>query len=211
MRRVLVLLLGLMAVRAEAEGERAGDFDYYVLALSWSPSWCAREGDAEDAPECDRGSGRGLVLHGLWPQYEAGWPSYCRTGMRDPTRAETAAMADVMGSGGLARYQWQKHGRCAGLDPRAYFAAARRSFAAVRVPPLLAAPTTPRQVAPREIEAAVLAANPSLSAAGVTVTCQGGAVAELRVCLTRDLAPRACAADVSRDCSQPRIAVPPIR
>ena len=82
---------------ARAEGERAGDFDYYVMALSWSANWCALEGDARRDPQCDRGRGTPFVLHGLWPQNERGWPSYCRTGAADPTRGDTAAMADVFG------------------------------------------------------------------------------------------------------------------
>jgi ribonuclease T2 len=101
MRGLLLVLLAL-ASPAFADGERAGDFDYYVLSLSWSPNWCALEGDAEDSPQCDAARDLGWVLHGLWPQYDDGWPSFCRTAERDPTRRETAAMADIMGTSGLA-------------------------------------------------------------------------------------------------------------
>ncbi len=118
---VAVLLLAgfigpLAGAAARAEGERAGVFDYYVMALSWSPSFCALEGTARGDPQC-AGAGRGFVLHGLWPQFEAGWPSYCPSAARNPSRAETAAMADIMGSGGLAWYQWKKHGRCSWMAP----------------------------------------------------------------------------------------------
>ena len=50
--------------------QRAGDFDYYVLALSWSPTHCIEVGDERRDPQCDRGrNGRpyAFVLHGLWP------------------------------------------------------------------------------------------------------------------------------------------------
>jgi len=132
MRSLLALLL--MSSLAMAEGERAGDFDYYVLALSWSPNWCAQSGDARGAPECEDGRALGWVVHGLWPQNERGWPSYCRTDARDPSRAQTAAMADIMGSAGSAWYQWKKHGRCAGLDAATYFDTLRRAFDAIRRP-----------------------------------------------------------------------------
>ena len=58
--RVLVaaLTLALAAGAARAEGEAAGDFDYYILALSWSPTWCALEGDGRRAPECAEGAER---------------------------------------------------------------------------------------------------------------------------------------------------------
>ncbi|MDR0809786.1 MAG: ribonuclease T, partial [Gemmobacter sp.] len=107
MRVILVaLLLALTVLPAQAEGERAGDFDYYLLALSWSPNWCRLVGDAGSAPECRTGAGRTFTLHGLWPQNETGWPSHCHTAERDPSRQESAEMADIMGSSALAWYQW---------------------------------------------------------------------------------------------------------
>ena len=111
-----LLALILLAAPAWAEGERAGDFDYYVLALSWTPSWCALEGDERNSPQCDPGQGYGFTLHGLWPQYEEGWPSFCPTSERPATRGETGAMVDIMGSSGLAWHQWRKHGTCTGLS-----------------------------------------------------------------------------------------------
>jgi ribonuclease T2 len=86
------LVAWLAAGAAWAEGERAGDFDYYVMALSWSANWCAATGDARDDPQCDAGRGINFVLHGLWPQYEDGWPSFCRTTERDPQRSGRAAV-----------------------------------------------------------------------------------------------------------------------
>ena len=55
-----------------------GKFDYYVLALSWSPSYCqaAQERAPNRAPD-QQCSGRpfSFVVHGLWPQYERGFPA----------------------------------------------------------------------------------------------------------------------------------------
>ena len=39
---------------------------------------------------------------------------------------------------------------------------------------------------------------------GVIVTCRGGRIEELRICLTPELAPRACAADVLADACSSR-------
>ena len=33
--------------------DRAGDFVYYVLSLSWSANWCTLEGDSRNSPQCD--------------------------------------------------------------------------------------------------------------------------------------------------------------
>jgi len=192
---VLMLTAGL----ARADGAPAGVFDYYVLALSWSPSFCALEGAARDNPQCDRPLG--WVLHGLWPQFERGWPSDCPSSVRNPSRAETSAMADIMGSGGSAWHQWKKHGRCSGLSATDYFALARLAFERVQRPDVLRrldrAVTLPAAV----IEEAFLEANPDWDADMVTITCKAGRIQEARLCLTRTLEPRRCGADVVRDCT----------
>ena len=183
-----------------AEGERAGDFDYYVMSLSWSSNWCALVGDGRGDPQCDAGRGLTFTLHGLWPQHERGWPSYCRTGERDPTRGETAAMADIMGGAGLAFYEWKKHGRCSGLSAPDYFALSRRAYDSVTIPPIFARISKDLKLPAEVVEAAFLEANPGLKADQITVTCDQGMIEEVRLCLTTDLAPRRCGADTLRDC-----------
>jgi ribonuclease T2 len=201
MRHVLLALAAMCwAASARAEGEVAGGFDYYVLSLSWSSSWCALQGDARDDPQCDSGRDLTFVLHGLWPQHEDGWPSYCRTSARDPARSETAAMADIMGGAGPAFYQWKKHGRCSGLSSTAYFQTARAAFDSITIPDLFGRVTKDLTLPASVIEAAFLEANPGLAPDQITVTCQQGLIEEVRLCLTPDLAPRRCGADVIRDC-----------
>ena len=185
---------------AVADGEHAGDFDYYVMSLSWTPSWCELEGDDRDSPQCDVDKGFGFTLHGLWPQYETGWPSYCRTSERDPSRGQTEAMADIMGTSGLAWYQWKKHGRCAGLSPDEYYETAREAYASVTRPEIFHALPRELHLPPSVIEAAFLDVNDSIAPDGLTVTCKGGMIQEVRICLTKDLEPRICGADVIRDC-----------
>jgi len=197
--RWLILLL-LTATLARAEGERAGEFDYYVLSLSWSPTWCALEGAARNSPQCDEDADFGWVMHGLWPQYEDGWPSYCRTGQRDPSRAETRDMADIMGSAGLAWHQWKKHGRCSGLSAEAYFDAARRAYGAVNRPEVFRRLDRAVRLPAFVVEQAFLKANPGWQPDMLTITCKAGRIQEARLCLTRDLQPRPCGQDVVRDC-----------
>ncbi|QDL91766.1 ribonuclease T [Paroceanicella profunda] len=204
-----VLLPGLPGDPSAARADTPGQFDYYVLALSWSPGWCAQEGKRRGAPDCAPGAGRGLTLHGLWPQFERGWPKDCPAGARDATRAETAAMADIMGSAGLAWHEWKTHGRCTGLTPQAYFELSRRAYAAVSRPEALRA-AGGAQMSPRAVEAAVLAANPGFGPDGVTVLCRDGRLTELRLCMTRALEPRICAPDTRRDCSRSLIAIEPV-
>ncbi|SIO29605.1 ribonuclease T2 family protein [Vannielia litorea] len=207
---ITAALIGL-AAPAWAEGEPAGDFDYYVMSLSWSPNWCALEGRAKDSPQCDRGRGFGWVLHGLWPQNERGWPSFCRTGLRDPSRGETAQMADIMGTSGLAWYQWKKHGRCAGLSASDYYATAREAYGSVTRPEVFRRLKDPITLPASVVEEAWLKDNPDLTAEMLTVTCKGGHIQEVRICLTKTLEPRSCGADVSRDCRMQDAAFEPIR
>lgn len=204
----------ILAAAGIARADPAGEFDYWVLSLSWSPSWCATEAGSDSTgaqAQCAPGAGRGFVVHGLWPQYDHGWPEYCATTAPEPARRDSAAMAGLMGSGGLAFYQWRKHGRCSGLSGRDYYARTRAAAAAVEVPALFDAIDRPLRVPVAVIEDAFIEANPDLSRDGITVTCKSDALAEVRICLDRDLAPRRCAADAARDCSQPRMTLPPLR
>lgn len=196
----LALALILFPLAAMAQQHRAGDFDYYVMALSWSPTWCAITGDARGEDQCDPRHDHSFILHGLWPQYERGWPSDCRTPARDPSRAETRAMADIMGSSGLAWHQWRKHGRCTGLSADDYFALSRRAYESITIPPVLDKLDRDVRLPARVVEQAFIEANPGLDPQMITVTCEQGRIDEVRICLTRDLTPRPCGRDVARDC-----------
>lgn len=212
MRGVLLALAALCwTVPARSEGERAGDFDYYVLSLSWSAAWCALEGDARHDPQCTEGRGLTFILHGLWPQHEQGWPAFCRTVERDPTRGQTAAMADIMGGAGPAFYQWKKHGRCSGLSAEDYYRTARAAYDSIAIPELFARVDRPLTLPASVIEAAFLEANPGLHRDQITITCKAGLIQEARICLTKDLSPRTCGADVIRDCRLNDAVLEPVR
>ncbi len=208
----LILALGLMLFAPRpAAADRAGDFAYYVLSLSWSPTWCALEGRSRGAAQCAPGAGHGWVLHGLWPQHRRGWPAYCDTPHRAPSRAMVRGMADIMGSTTLARHQWRKHGTCSGLSARAYFDLSRRAYAAVVRPAVLRKLDSPVTLPAAVVEAAFLRANPGWQAAMLTTTCRRGRIQEARLCLTKDLAPRPCGPDVARDCALQDALLAPVR
>lgn len=211
MRRLIacaILAAVVLAGAPVSAADRAGDFDYYVLALGWNAAWCATTGDAREADQCDPRHDHAFLLHGLWPQRERGWPQDCPTPHRDPTWDMAAAMADIMGSGGLARYQWRKHGTCSDLSPARYFALSRQAFERIRQPDLLRAVTRPLRIDPEVVEQAFLAVNPDLGPADLGVGCARGLIAEVRICLTRTLDPRPCSADAVRDCRGPAVLEP---
>lgn len=191
--------------------DRAGEFDYYVMALSWSPNWCEREGDARNSPQCDPSEDHGFVLHGLWPQYETGWPSNCRSNFRDPSRAQTRDMADIMGSSGSAWHQWKKHGRCSGLNSLDYYALMREAFGEVNRPEVLRQISRAMDVAPLVIEDAFLEENAELDGDEITITCKSTQFQEVRICMTKELEFRRCGRDVIRDCRAKSVEILPIR
>lgn len=206
----LLAALTLLADTALADGDKAGRFDYYLLSLGWSPSWCALRGDRRASEQCDPRHDFGFTLHGLWPQYADGWPSYCSTAERPPSRQMTADMADIMGSGGLAWHQWDKHGRCSGLSAGTYYARARAAFEAVRQPEVFRQIDAPLKFPALLVEQAFIKANPQLAPEMITVICKAGYFSEVRICLDKQLNPRACAPVTARDCRQ-RVIFPPVR
>jgi ribonuclease T2 len=204
-------LLTSLAAPAKAQDNIAGEFDYYVLALSWSPNWCAIEGDAKGSPQCDPREDFGWVLHGLWPQYHRGWPAHCTTIERNPPRWLTEEMADIMGTSGLAWYQWKKHGRCSGLSAEDYYALSRRAYDNVSKPPVFRKLDKSVKLPASVVEQAFLKANPDLKADMLTITCRDGFIQEARVCLSKELEPVPCGRDVIRDCSLKDARFDPVR
>jgi len=211
MRFVAALLMSLIPLMARADGEPAGKFDYYVMSLSWSPNWCAIEGDARRSPQCDEDEDFGWTLHGLWPQFHRGYPSYCRTTAAQPTRQMSNGMADIMGTSGLAWYQWKKHGVCAGLSATDYYALARRAYNSVVRPAVFRKLDRAVKLPASVVEQAWLKANPALEPDMITITCKDSRIQEARICLAKDLMPVPCGADVVRDCTMKNALFDPVR
>lgn len=191
----------------------SGDFDYYTLALSWSPTYCQTEGREDGARQCE-GRPRAFVLHGLWPQHERGWPESCFSGKRPWVPEHVIEdMIDIMPGKGLIIHQYSKHGTCSGLPPEDYFDAARRAFESIRVPERLQRLDRQLSATPAEIERAFLDANPSLEADMIAITCGPQRLREVRICFSKSLEPIACGRneDQARLCRRPSMRVPPVQ
>jgi ribonuclease T2 len=193
-------------------GGPPGEFDFYVLALSWSPGFCASEGDAKNRDQCRQGSGNGFVVHGLWPQNERGYPVECGPAGRTPSRQAMDIAREVYPEEGLARHQWRKHGVCAGTSPTEYFADVKRARAAVVIPAPFAKPGPTQNWSPLDLERAFVAANPGLRTDMMSVACRRGDLQEVRICLTRDLRSFRTCQEVDRSgCRTREITVQPVR
>lgn len=194
------IIFTTLAVAAPIAADQAGDFDYYVLALSWNAGYCALENG--DLPEiCDKKYDYGFRLHGLWPQNTNGYPEFCQSSARNPSRQETAARAELFGSAGFAWHQWNKHGRCSGLSAAEYYDQAGFLFERFAQPEIFRQIDRPFNIDADVIEQAVIEANPALFDAAMAVTCRDDVFYELRICLDRnDFHPIPCAGALVRDC-----------
>ncbi|MGU3493316.1 ribonuclease T2 family protein [Xanthobacteraceae bacterium A53D] len=214
----LLILLSAAGGASAREGaqsgqapDRPGVFDFYVLALSWSPTYCATR-DRPDGLQCGGPRPFAFVVHGLWPQFDKGFPADCdRAAPRLPQR-QIDAMLDLMPSPRLVIHQWRKHGTCSGLTSSGYFDLVRAAAGKVRIPSSYVDPSDYRTVSPAEVETAFIAANPGLEADMISVQCDRTRLREVRICLTRDLAFQACPEVDRRSCpTGRRLAVPPSR
>jgi ribonuclease T2 len=209
-----IAAVGLIASSAIAshhhdpEAGMAGQFDYYLLSLSWSPSYCLLH--PGDEAECHR-RGYGFVLHGLWPQYDAGgYPQNCATSVT--LTAEASALArTIFPSQRLVEHEWQRHGTCSGLDALSYFRSADTALTAVQVPERFAAPRSDQQLAGAEILSAFIAANPGVPTSALSLSCSRGQLSEVHVCLNRELKLRACTQRTTRRCASAPLQIPAVR
>ena len=209
-----LLVLALAACQAEEAGSlpQGDGYDFFVLSLSWSPSHCEIEGDRASRQQCGRNADHAFIVHGLWPQFERGWPEFCDSS--EPQRVPDAIvrqMADIMPSGGLVGHQWRKHGSCAGLSQSDYFSLVRAAWERVAIPAQFDDPDQRITTSPDEVETAFIAVNAGMQADGIAITCEGRLISEARICLTKQLEFRSCPQVEARACRLPRATMPATR
>jgi ribonuclease T2 len=210
-----LVVAGSGAASAQDRRQNApGEFDFYVLALSWSPSFCeaaAERGNSGRSQQIQCGRPYSFVVHGLWPQYERGFPEYCQRPSPRLDRNIVSSMLDVMPAPGLIFNQWDKHGTCSGLSARAYFEGIRKARAAIKIPEQFLDLSEPKTIAPSEIEEAFVKANPGLSSSAISVVCTSRRLSEVRICMSKEMQFRACDEIDRRACRRDEVVMPPVR
>ncbi|MGH3056200.1 MAG: ribonuclease T2 family protein [Gaiellaceae bacterium] len=213
----LALLVSLAPADARSHQHRQhvrtgkpGVFNYYVLSLSWSPQHCATQFPGPTDPQCAPYRQYGFVVHGLWPQYDSGFPQSCTKG-GGLDQAIVNGVLDIMPSPMLVRHEWDKHGTCSGMAPDAYFAQLRAAYSGVKIPAPYQQPTTALRLTPRQIKEEFEQANAGLQGDSLAVLCAGAYLQEVRVCLDKDLHARACGHDVRDQCRGSQVTVRPVR
>ncbi len=213
---LLALLLTPQAAMAQDSRQNTpGQFDFYVLSLSWSPSFCAGAAERGTSPatanvQCGPRP-YSFVVHGLWPQYDDGFPEYCQIPVPRLDRGIVSSMLDLMPAPRLIFNEWDRHGTCSGQSPRAYFETVRKARAAVEIPLEFSELKEPLSVTPHAVEDAFIKANPGLSANAMAVGCDAKRLTEVRLCLSKDLHFRDCAGIAKRSCSRDQLTMPPVR
>lgn len=212
----LVLVLIAQGDARAQEKNQPGVFDYYALVLNWSPSYCATRAPnpRRGEPQCSGERPYSFILHGLWPQYERGWPGDCRLAERPWVPEELIGqMLDIMPSKRLVIHEYRKHGTCSGLSPQEYFRVSRQLFERIKIPARFQNPEGSLTVSPAEVEDEFLKANPDLTADMMSVTCRDRRLGDLRICFTRDLKPRTCGVNEHQEklCSSASVVMPPVR
>ena len=211
----IVIAAAAPAPAQDAQRNEAGRFDFYVLSLSWSPSFCAasQERSPEAAARQQQCGERpySFVVHGLWPQYEKGFPEFCQVPAPRLDRNIVSSMLDLMPAPRLIFHEWDRHGTCSGLSARAYFDTIRKARAVVKIPDDYIDVSEPLTVTPDQVEDAFVKANPGLTKAAIAIGCDNRHLREVRICLNKDLQFRECGEVDQRSCRRDNLVMPPVR
>lgn len=184
-------------------------FDFYVLALSWSPAYCRAEGSNANQQQCAADRDLAFVVHGLWPQNETGYPEFCSS--REPERVSSQLgrdYLDLLPSMGLIGHQWRKHGSCSGLTQRDYFNVTRAARQRISIPDEFALRNLPGEIDAIEAEDAFIRVNDGLSREAIAVRCDRGMLREIRICMTSELEFRGCREVDRKGCTHGNLDVP---
>ncbi len=217
LNRVILLIVFMMVAAgvAVAKQPRAGNFDYFVLALSWSPTYCAGDAGQKDSTQCSPGRRFAFVVHGLWPQYQQGWPQNCETEESWVSQYEIDLMMPIMPSKKLIIHEWKKHGSCAGVSQSEYFRATRLLFEKIKIPARYLSPTADVLTTPEQLVTDFVKTNKGLSADMISIQCGNAKdqarLSELRVCLDKRGNFGACGGNEARSCRARQLVMPQVR
>ena len=178
-----------------------GQFDFYVLNLSWSPEFCHTHATAAECAQH-----RAFTLHGLWPQNVDGtYPEDCSEA---PGPANPSQYADIYPDAALLQHEWQTHGTCSGLTPDQFFALARRAEQSIAIPAELSHLTQQITLTPAQVITLFRKTSPNIPAGTVAITCGNNYLSAVEVCMDKNLKPESCSAVKTCGANQIRIPAP---
>ena len=203
---LLCLFLLPPSVFAKKHKKPKAKFDYYLLSLSWAPNFCASHPN-DHSSECQLGGHTAFVLHGLWPQANNGQPPMSCTPASPVAKSIVDHVLNFMHTPRLIQHEWAKHGTCSGLSAQDYFAKVEHAFKSVKVPNQYPNLNHQQSFGISDIEESFADLNQAPKNA-FRLSCHGGDLVGLEVCLSKDLEYHACTASV-RECPANQVAMRP--
>jgi ribonuclease T2 len=199
----LLCLLFTLPLLGQKAG-KPGEFDYYLLVLSWSPEFCHGK---PSAAQCKQH--RNFVLHGLWPQNNDGsYPASCKTTQPAPT--DLSKIKQIMPSD-IVAHEWQKHGTCSGLSGDEYFRLAETLFESVKIPADLVAPTRTTTTRPADFKKDFETANPTLADPDIAIQLRQRYLDAVEICFSKGDHPAPTACTHVKDVSGGTFRIPPVQ
>ena len=183
-------------------------FDYYLLSLSWAPNFCASH-PGDRSTECTSGNHTAFVLHGLWPQSNSGAPPMACAPASPVAKNIVDHMLELMPTRALVQHEWEKHGTCSGLTAADYFARVEQAFKRIKVPAQYPRITQDQKFGVSDVESTFAGENHAPDGA-FRISCHGGDLVGLEVCLSKDLEFQACTKTV-RECPESQVLLRPPR
>ena len=211
---IIVFTLSCPVCGGSASRNDSGDFDFYVLAMSWSPDFCAGWG-GKDSEQCGPGENPGFVLHGLWPQYQKCFPQNCSS-VHLPSQLKRE-FPGLFPNDRLYDHEWRRHGTCSGLLPQEYLALAKALKQAAPLPPRYRHLREPLRTTTVALKKEFKAVDANLPDNGMAVFCSGSGrfLKEVFLCYDRQGKPTACSYEIlsksTRSCRQPDFLIRPGR
>ena len=198
------------AAKKKPKTTKPKPFAYYLLVLSYAPDFCAEPNGDKDPRECGVGKKVGYVVHGLWPQGETSkGPENCGSAGTIPAATMKKALAYIP-TEKLIQHEWATHGTCSGLSVDAYFTALGKARDSVTIPPELA-PSTQLSTPPADVLSKVAAANSGFPKTAFRTSCYPDKnLQEIRICLNKDLSPRACGSSAGQ-CTAKQVTLLPVQ
>ncbi len=170
-----------------------GQFDFYLLNLSWSPEFCAsgasRHRNNGASAECT--TPHGFILHGLWPSNADGTEIGDCSNAPGPRNPEK--YIDLTPDPSLIQHEWRKHGTCSGLPADTFFNTAREAVNDVHIPDTFKSLAHPLALTPDAILNSFYQANPGFPQGSFALSCGNNRLTAIEACFNKDtLKPIAC-------------------
>ncbi|UJR11284.1 hypothetical protein I4U23_015466 [Adineta vaga] len=173
----------------------AAKTDYIMLALSWSPTYCATLSQSARDKEfqCIHSSTFGLIVHGLWPQAAkaANVRAHPRNCRNEPQLNSTFVKRFfcIMPSETLMQAEWEKHGTCYYDKPINYYQITEQLYQALRLP----ARNILESSSATAIKNSILTLNsPAIFSSAIKIDMSGTRLKEVKICYDLQLRFTAC-------------------